>query len=343
MASCLAPSTAPAPAQPASGGILASNGAHAIPAAASGWGPATLPRTIPMVPMTPAQGPLAWIGRKLLFAAETMTGLFTILTAPMPFPRGRMARTYLRIQARLVGSWLRPGSRTRDRLWGLDLQFASYPIFALLYREIFIDHDYDFETDEPAPRIIDCGAHFGLSIVFFKLRHPRARITAFEPGASVFPILERNIRGNGLQDVELHNVAVAGEDGTVDFFMDGQVLGSMYAVRGDGVDAQVHRVRTVPLSRYIDGPVDFLKIDIEGAENDVLPELARSGALRQVRRMVIEYHHHLDAARDDFSVLLRLLESEGFGYQLKTSARVFPHAREFQDVLISCYRKADGV
>lgn len=294
-----------------------------------------------MDPMSSPQGPMAWIGRKLLFAAETMGGLFTILTTPMPFPRGRMATTYLKIQTRLVLAWLTPGSRTRDRLFGLDLQFASYPIFALLYREIFVDHDYDFVSDTPAPRIIDCGAHFGLSIAFFKLRYPKARVTAFEPGASVYPILERNIRTNGLTDVELHNVAVSDAEGTVDFFMDGQVLGSMYAVRGDGVDAQVHRVRTVPLSQYIDGPVDFLKIDIEGAENAVLPELARSGKLRLVRRMVIEYHHHLDAARDDFSVLLALLESEGFGYQLKTSARIFPAAGQFQDVLISCYRPAD--
>jgi hypothetical protein len=54
--------------------------------------------------------------------------------------------------------------------------------------------------------------------------------------------------------------------------------------------------------------------------------------------MVIEYHHHMQADDDRLSELLRVLEAEGFGYQIACPER--PHARgEFQDVHVYAYRK----
>ena len=48
------------------------------------------------------------------------------------------------------------------------------------------------------------------------------------------------------------------------------------------------RVRTVCLSSYLTEPVDFLKLNIEGAELDVIREAGDT--LRNVRRLAIEYH-----------------------------------------------------
>jgi hypothetical protein len=38
--------------------------------------------------------------------------------------------------------------------------------------------------------------------------------------------------------------------------------------------------------------VDLLKLDIEGAERDVLAELIESGAIANFASMVLEFHHH---------------------------------------------------
>jgi hypothetical protein len=45
------------------------------------------------------------------------------------------------------------------------------------------------------------------------------------------------------------------------------------------------------LSPYLTDAVDFLKMDIEGAEGEVIAELARNNALSRVRACAIEYHH----------------------------------------------------
>ncbi len=73
------------------------------------------------------------------------------------------------------------------------------------------------------------------------------------------------------------------------------------------------------LSQFINGDVDLLKLDVEGCEHKVLHELASSGKLRQMQRIYVEYHHHIVGTDDSLSVTLRLLENQGFGYQLRTN------------------------
>jgi hypothetical protein len=49
-------------------------------------------------------------------------------------------------------------------------------------------------------------------------------------------------------------------------------------------------VPTVRLSRLLSSDVDFLKLDIEGAEHRVVREVALAGVLDRVRECVMEYH-----------------------------------------------------
>jgi hypothetical protein len=69
------------------------------------------------------------------------------------------------------------------------------------------------------------------------------------------------------------------------------------------------------VSDFIQGPVDLLKLDVEGAEWEVLEELRDSGKLRQVARLIIEYHHRLQDGRK-LSGFLRLLEEAGLDYNV---------------------------
>src|SRR5690242_15465389 len=62
-----------------------------------------------------------------------------------------------------------------------------------IYEEIFVEKIYDFEASRPDPFIIDAGSHIGLSVFYFKLKYPQAKILCFEPDPVAFPILERNI------------------------------------------------------------------------------------------------------------------------------------------------------
>jgi hypothetical protein len=57
-------------------------------------------------------------------------------------------------------------------------------------------------------------------------------------------------------------------------------------------------------------------MDIEGAEHEVLRDLAASSKIDNVDRMVMEYHNHVSAEEDRLAGVLNLLESHGFGCRL---------------------------
>jgi hypothetical protein len=111
---------------------------------------------------------------------------------------------------------------------------------------------------------------------------------------------------------------------------------------GDRLPGKAIRVPATRLSKHLTEPVDFMKIDIEGAERVVLDELEQAGKLPLIRRMAIEYHHHMEAGGDGLAGLLATLERGGFGYQLEARLGGAPGLQtgRFQNVLVHAYRKA---
>ena len=224
---------------------------------------------------------------------------------------------------------------------GFRLRYLEAEWMRYLYREVFAEREYWFATDGPRPVILDCGSNIGMAILFFKALYPDAQITAFEPAPWACAAIDETIRANGLRDVTVHNAALADADGTLELFHDPSHPGSaVMSVFRDRMPGEPVRVPAVRLSRHVTGPVDFLKLDVEGSELAVLRDLASSGTIGQIRQMVIEFHHHMNPTVDNLSECLALLERNGFGYQL-TSARVYtPITRgQFQDVQVHGYRK----
>ncbi len=242
----------------------------------------------------------------------------------------------------MIGRLLR---RTDDRarVGAFDVRFVARRSFDYQYEEIFRERQYLFESDSAAPVVVDCGANIGMSILYFKSLYPEARVLAFEPDPSAFACLRGNVTGNALSGVRIENAAVADVEGETDFFYDRADPASlrMSIVRERMPKARDRRtVRTVRLSRFLDEEVDFLKLDVEGAELDVIGELADAGKLRLVRQMLVEYHHHIVRTEDRLSRLLAVLEENGFGYQLEGHIdRPLPRERA-QDLRIYGYRKS---
>jgi len=165
-------------------------------------------------------------------------------------------------------------------------------------------------------------------------------VVAFEPCTESFDVLSRNVEANRWSGVELHNVALDRAEGPVEFFVSPEHPTALTNCSSTGQVAGTPRiVQGVPLSKFITEPVDFLKMDIEGAEARVLQELAESGRMRSIREMVVEYHHHADRGEDRLSRTLRLLEDHGFGYQIRSVPWQAFTRETFQDVLIRAYRK----
>jgi FkbM family methyltransferase len=220
----------------------------------------------------------------------------------------------------------------------LNYRVSSYELSStrMLFNEIFINQEYFFVSDSPKPLIIDCGSHIGMSILYAKTLYPNARVIGFEPAPDNFKLLSENIRQNGLKDVTLINKAVGGQEGTLKLYGDDSMTASLLESRNSG---KATEVPVVKLSQYIDRPVSFLKLDVEGAEGPVMDDLAATAKMQMIKIMTIEYHHHIDKNSDALSKFLKLLEDNNFGYQVEAAAET-PHTNgSYQDIMIFAYHK----
>jgi FkbM family methyltransferase len=246
---------------------------------------------------------------------------------------------------------------THETLHTWEVHFFNYETFVVLFNEIFLYNEYLLPAAGQAPFIIDCGSNIGMSILYFKMLYPNAKILAFEPDDATFRLLEKNVDGNGLKDVAIYNCALYSRDGEIDFYYDTNLAGSllMSTCRRDstcfrdniqesltkvGMPNTGKRVKSVMLSSYITGPVDLLKMDIEGSEHVVIDELARSGKLRLIKKMVVEYHHNMHPDQPGLAGFLGVLEQNRFGYQVRASHPNFNAGTgKFQNIIIFAYNQ----
>jgi FkbM family methyltransferase len=272
---------------------------------------------------------------------RSVRGLFRIANSSLP---KTLKKKVLWTKMNLCARSCNGGKQREAECAILDGRITAYSIGALkaLFDEIFVGLQYFFVTDKPRPFILDCGSNIGMSILFFKALYPGSVIIGFEPAADSFALLRRNVQSNNLHDVTVHPFAVGQVEGKVSFYRNGGA-GSFGAStnpqRAPAKERREDMVEQVRLSSFIDREVDFLKLDVEGAETDVIAELQASGCIRNIAQMVVEYHHHIDKKKDDFSILLARLEQAGFGYQLGVSLPRKRAREHFQDILVYAYRK----
>ncbi len=190
-----------------------------------------------------------------------------------------------------------------------EKQIFFYNGIELLYgiHEIFVDEIYKIRLrDEPC--IIDCGAHIGLSVIYFKLNFPHAHIIAFEPDEKNFDLLSKNILSYNFSNVELKKEAVWINDSYISFTNQGDMSSKITAA------AEGTKVKASRLKSFINKPVDFLKIDIEGAEYDVMNDIAEN--LHFVQNLFLEYHGNFKN-NHQLVELLKLVTEDGFCFYIR--------------------------
>ena len=134
---------------------------------------------------------------------------------------------------------------------------------------------------------------------------------AFEPDPIAFARLKQTLERNSVRDVRPINAAVAGEDGMVPFYSEpGDTGGITAGLNASWSGAVAREVRAVRLSAMIREPVDFLKLDVEGAEYAVICDLVETGTIDYLREAVIEFHEP-GADVGGVEQMVRLLEASG--------------------------------
>ena len=169
-------------------------------------------------------------------------------------------------------------------LFGRKFFFHDSESFLVSYTEIFENEIYRFHASQIKHTIIDCGANIGLSVLFFSHNYPDHKIIAFEPDEHVFPLLQQNVRNYGLHNVQLIQSAVWDTEEVQQFYTDhgmGGRIGTAYKTN------RPSKVSAVRLRNLLNEDVDFLKLDIEGAEYRVLSDC--SELLEKVNHLFFEY------------------------------------------------------
>jgi FkbM family methyltransferase len=196
-------------------------------------------------------------------------------------------------------------------LFGKNIEYVDIASYDSTKSEVIDQEIYKFNTDSKQPVIIDCGANIGLSLIYFKKLYPNCKITAFEPDPKIFQTLRNNIEIFGFNDIELVNRALWSNEGEISFYSEGADGGRIDdKVYGNG---NLITLQTTKLSNFITGKIDFLKIDIEGAETEVLKEC--QDKLHLVDNIFIEYHSMVNSIQT-LSEILEILRNQGFRYYI---------------------------
>ncbi|MDX6676130.1 MAG: hypothetical protein QOE31_182 [Solirubrobacteraceae bacterium] len=141
----------------------------------------------------------------------------------------------------------------------------------------------------------DVGANIGyLTLVAARIVGPGGRVVAIEPDASCAAAIRTNAALNGLDAIEVVEAAAAQRSGTADLVVVRDRLWTRLASVGDHHEGEARvQVRTVALDDLEGPPPAVVKIDVEGAELDVLAGMTR--LLRDERPLVICEMHGRNA------------------------------------------------
>lgn len=153
----------------------------------------------------------------------------------------------------------------------------------VMLKEIFVDECYA-TTIEPVRTILDLGANIGLATVWFHLKYPNAVIHCYEPSTLPRALLQKNLPANA----SIFPLAIAPKAGTIEMSISERSIESSATFHFTHMQRVLVQATTLDQAiANIGGNVDIVKMDIEGAEFDVLEH---SKSLGQIREIVGEVH-----------------------------------------------------
>jgi FkbM family methyltransferase len=167
------------------------------------------------------------------------------------------------------------------------------------------------ELVQPGWTAIDVGANIGyFTLLMAKRVGAQGKVIAFEPLAENFKLLKENIELNGHTNIVAENLALMSRTERIELrsATPGAItwVASVKIDQNSAVESQ--SVEAVTLDEYVKNKgiakVDFLKIDVEGAEASVLEGAAN--VLNRDKPILLIEMHELDRFKDKHPAILKL-------------------------------------
>jgi FkbM family methyltransferase len=181
----------------------------------------------------------------------------------------------------------------------------------------------------PGATFVDAGANLGwYTVVAARCVGAGGRVHAFEPAASLYGHLVRNLELNGLGQVVVARRAALARQGGRALLRgrrpDNQGLGSIVTGQGPGEE-----VPTLAFDDYREeaglGTIDLMKIDVEGAEMMVLEGMARTLASGACGALLLEVGGPRLAAQGySARAVVERLQAHGYRVEALLGGRLRP-------------------
>ena len=171
--------------------------------------------------------------------------------------------------------------------------FAEHSCVVHILKQFNTDF-YWFLKENEDLNMIDLGANIGLFSMF--AAPICEKVFSVEPTPSHFALMQELVDLAGIKNIEMLNLAVGTEDGEAEFNIHerNSTMNSFISHRTDPHSGKTVKVKTKTLNSIIDSldidRVGFVKMDIEGFENEIIFEESFEEALTKIDGMYVEVH-----------------------------------------------------
>jgi FkbM family methyltransferase len=199
---------------------------------------------------------------------------------------------------------------------GLEIHHGQGDSPLYIFKEIFVEECYtrsNFFRPRRWHTVLDLGANIGSFAIYLQWRARGIRVHCFEPAEETRNRLEQNIRINNLdKHVSVYPLAVSDRPG-VAYLKQARKTGVRSLFENKHSIGVGEEVECISLQQALDqcgvDRVDFLKVDVEGAEIEVF-EGACGRIWNRIERVALEFHDvHRAGCRNR---VLHVLRANGF-------------------------------
>lgn len=211
-----------------------------------------------------------------------------------------------------------------EHIQGIFFKDFNTSFIPNILHEIYYERVYDPHLKGKKDLIIvDFGANIGLTSFFFK--DYAKQVYAVEPSQRHIECINKLIEFNDIKNIKVCPYAISNENGTAKFYHNDNV--TMYSLK-DTVNKKddFEEVKTITVDAFMEleglDHIDFLKMDLEGAEDIVVASDGFKKVAHKVDRILGEYHDWNSVSQD---MLKNMFTDLGFKFDWMkgTEAKLF--------------------
>jgi len=179
-----------------------------------------------------------------------------------------------------------------------------------LLKEIFADEVYAVNENAKVKSVLDIGANIGLSVAYFKMKFPSAKIECYEPDENSFALLQKNVGANSWKNVKCYKEAVSDKDGFL-YASEVEEMASVNSQFSSDASSKKNKVPSKDIAVILQQHFDVIKMDIEGAEWDVFKKIIEEKLITKTNHWFVEFHE-IEKNRKEFEEILHCFKQNGY-------------------------------